>query len=146
PRRRAAPLCPSSLRTGWRGTARRRRSPARHPGPTPERSRARSPLPGVRTVRRSCSTRREITVQPLLEGDRQNAEHRRDGVRGGGAALDQHLKLIARERRRGTEQIEHSGGRARERERYVYERPGMAGRDRKSTRLNSSHVAISYAV
>src|SRR5690606_41688419 len=102
-------------------------SPARRP-PRP------SPFPYT-TLFRSDRVPRPEPSQGRPDGERSDVigpDHRH-GAAGGaaGAGLEQVVDLVAERDPDGVDR----GGPA-----------GEAGRDRKSTRLNSSHVKISYAV
>src|SRR5207249_10718537 len=88
------PSCPPLFPYTTLFRSRRPRSPARLPGPTRQRGRAGSFLRGARSARCSFSSGCEVADQPLVERDRLDAEHRLDGVRGGGAAFDQLQMLV----------------------------------------------------
>src|SRR2546427_5826375 len=75
-------------------------------------------------------------VQPLER--REQPEHRPEALR---------LELVELQQvQGGGDERERQHGEAEDAHRDVEDRPGAASGDRKSTRLNSSHSQISYAV
>src|SRR5205814_5287065 len=89
----------------------------------------------------SFPTRRSSDLGRQREERRTYTEALRTAPRGGHAQGAHVVLRLPSRKRRG-----HHGGRARRAQRLLPNGDELLGQDRKSTRLNSSHLGISYAV